>query len=583
MMPKGYFDWKRDLKQLHNQFPSYEKRPLIGITGNFGSKGCELAQGYFESVLRAGGTPLIIPPYENADALLSVLDHLDGILLSGGGDLNPLFLGQEPSPALHGICPERDKMELMLVQLAYHRQIPMLGICRGIQLMVTALEGELYQDLGTEYKTQPLIKHNQDLAREYASHTAQIEKDSMLSRIMGADIIAVNSFHHQAVKNPGPHLRVAAQAPDGVIEAVESTEYKSILGVQWHPECLTDSTLSTHLFKSFVEAARLYCRALELHAAILTLDSHCDTPMTFPAMIRAKGENAEGDSAFRPDLMHRNPHCLVDAVKAAEGHLDEVFMVSYIPQGPRNAEGYAAARRQVETTRQQLDDVLREGLGPLFVHFGIENGYAIGKDLSLLAHYRDLGAEYITLCHNGHNDICDSARPRKDEPAEEWGGLSPFGREVVHEMNRLGLLIDVSHAGPKTVADVLAESTKPIAATHACCRALCDHPRNLTDEQLRAIAEKGGVVQCTMYPYFLADDGNATLDTFIQHLLHMIEVCGIEHVGIGSDFDGDGGVPGLRDASDMLHITERLIQQGFSDNDICRIWGDNFRRVLAEC
>ncbi|MCQ2293029.1 MAG: membrane dipeptidase [Bacteroidaceae bacterium] len=557
-------------------------RPVIGITTNLGDKGAELACAYYESIRHAGGMPLLLPPTENVEEVIEQLEQIDGLLLTGGADLNPLWLGEQPIPQLHGIKPGRDLFELQLCRLAHQRNIPVMGICRGCQVLAAALGGTVAQDIAAcrteEDADKTLLKHSQDAPRSCATHTIHLADTAGVldERFEG---YAVNSFHHQAVLTAGPLMHVAALAPDGVVEAVEGNVGESfLLGVQWHPECLTGSELSAHLFSRFVEAASLYCRALELHAAILTLDSHCDTPMTFHAMT----EQAD-DPAFRPDLLHRNPHCLVDAVKAAEGHLDEVFMVSYIPQGPRTAEGYADARRQVETTRQQLDDALREGLGPLFVHFGIENGYAIGKDLGLLAHYRDLGAEYITLCHNGHNDICDSARPRKDEHDEEWGGLSPFGREVVHEMNRLGLLIDVSHASAKTVADVLTESSKPIAATHACCRALCDHPRNLTDEQLRAIAAQGGVVQCTMYPYFLAADGNATIDTFMQHLLHMIEVCGIEHVGIGSDFDGDGGVPGLHDASDMLHITERLLQAGFSDNDICRIWGDNFRRVLAEC
>lgn len=557
-------------------------RPVIGITTNLGDKGAELACAYYESIRHAGGMPLLLPPTENVEEVIEQLEQIDGLLLTGGADLNPLWLGEQPIPQLHGIKPGRDLFELQLCRLAHQRNIPVMGICRGCQVLAAALGGTVAQDIAAcrteEEADKTLLKHSQDAPRSCATHTIRLTDTAGVldERFEG---YAVNSFHHQAVLTAGPLMHIAALAPDGVVEAVEGNVGESfLLGVQWHPECLTGSELSAHLFSRFVEAASLYCRALELHAAILTLDSHCDTPMTFHAMT----EQAD-DPAFRPDLLHRNPHCLVDAVKAAEGHLDEVFMVSYIPQGPRTAEGYADARRQVETTRQQLDDALREGLGPLFVHFGIENGYAIGKDLNLLAHYRDLGAEYITLCHNGHNDICDSARPRKDEHDEEWGGLSPFGREVVHEMNRLGLLIDVSHASAKTVADVLTESSKPIAATHACCRALCDHPRNLTDEQLRAIAAQGGVVQCTMYPYFLAADGNATIDTFMQHLLHMIEVCGIEHVGIGSDFDGDGGVPGLHDASDMLHITERLLQAGFSDNDICRIWGDNFRRVLAEC
>ena len=557
-------------------------RPVIGITTNLGDKGAELACVYYESVRRAGGMPLLLPPTEDVEEVIEQLEQIDGLLLTGGADLNPLWLGEQPIPQLHGIKPGRDLFELQLCRLAHQRNIPVMGICRGCQVMAAALGGTVAQDIAAcrpeELADQPLLKHSQDAPRSCATHTIHLVDTAGVldERFEG---YAVNSFHHQAVLTAGPLMHVTALAPDGVVEAVEGNVGESfLLGVQWHPEALTGSELSAHLFSRFVEAASLYCRALELHAAILTLDSHCDTPMTFSAMT----EQAD-DPAFRPDLLHRNPHCLVDAVKAAEGHLDEVFMVSYIPQGPRTAEGYAAARRQVETTRQQLDDALREGLGPLFVHFGIENGYAIGRDLSLLQHYQELGAEYITLCHNGHNDICDSARPRKDEHDEEWGGLSPFGREVVHEMNRLGILIDVSHASDKTVADVLAESSKPIAATHACCRALCDHPRNLTDGLLRAIARQGGVVQCTMYPYFLAADGQATLDTFMQHLLHMIEVCGIEHVGIGSDFDGDGGVPGLRDASDMLHITERLLQKGFSDNDICRIWGDNFRRVLAAC
>lgn len=567
---------------LSEHIMRHSSRPVIGITTNLGDKGAELACAYYESIRHAGGMPLLLPPTENVEEVIEQLEQIDGLLLTGGADLNPLWLGEQPIPQLHGIKPGRDLFELQLCRLAHQRNIPVMGICRGCQVMAAALGGTVAQDIAAcrteEDADKTLLKHSQDAPRSCATHTIHLADTAGVldERFEG---YAVNSFHHQAVLTAGPLMHVAALAPDGVVEAVEGNVGESfLLGVQWHPECLTGSELSAHLFSRFVEAASLYCRALELHAAILTLDSHCDTPMTFHAMT----EQAD-DPAFRPDLLHRNPHCLVDAVKAAEGHLDEVFMVSYIPQGPRTAEGYADARRQVETTRQQLDDALREGLGPLFVHFGIENGYAIGKDLNLLAHYRDLGAEYITLCHNGHNDICDSARPRKDEHDEEWGGLSPFGREVVHEMNRLGLLIDVSHASAKTVADVLTESSKPIAATHACCRALCDHPRNLTDEQLRAIAAQGGVVQCTMYPYFLAADGNATIDTFMQHLLHMIEVCGIEHVGIGSDFDGDGGVPGLRDASDMLHITERLLQKGFSDNDICRIWGDNFRRVLAEC
>mgnify|MGYP003462400819 FL=1 len=158
-------------------------KPLIGITGNFGDKGCELAKGYYQSVLEAGGSPVVIPPYTDASAMSALLDELDGIILSGGSDMNPLLVGEEPIPQLHGINPERDVPELMLIRQAYERQIPILGICRGIQMLAAALGGSIYQDLGVQYKYAPLIKHSQDLVREQASHTVYIEQDSMLGRV----------------------------------------------------------------------------------------------------------------------------------------------------------------------------------------------------------------------------------------------------------------------------------------------------------------------------------------------------------------------------------------------------------------
>ena len=226
------FDWKRTYDEWHSVFPTHKRKPVIGITGNFGDKGCELAEGYFRSVLEAGGIPLVIPPYEDKDALLGTLDRIDGLLLSGGGDINPLFLGEEPSQALHSINPRRDFAELMLVRLAYDRQIPMLGICRGIQTLVAALDGRLHQDIGEGMPDVSILKHSQDLPREYASHTVSLEEGSIIRKIFASETLSVNSFHHQAVNEPGPCLRVSATAPDGVIEAVESCEHKSIIGVQ---------------------------------------------------------------------------------------------------------------------------------------------------------------------------------------------------------------------------------------------------------------------------------------------------------------------------------------------------------------
>lgn len=570
-----------------------EEKPIIGVTTNLGDKGAEMAVVYYDSVRRAGGVPLLLPPTDDPQEVIAQLEQIDGLLLTGGADVNPLWMGEEPWPEVHGINPKRDLYEIQLCRLAHQRNIPILGICRGCQVMAIALGGKVTQDIKREkelrHRDNPnplyLVKHSQDAPRNEATHRVTFtDTDGAFAACGVFDV--VNSFHHQAILDPGPLMHVSAVAEDNVIEAVEENSGESLLlGVQWHPECMPESSLCQRVFEYFVDAAHSYCRALELHSRINTLDSHCDTPMMFPRMIEAQEEKQHYKvdmEEWEPDLIHRNPHCLVDMVKAAEGHLDEAYMVSYIPQGPRTPEGFNAAREQVEQTFNRLWGFHKNHNYPLYIHFGIENGYALGKDISLIEYYKNhYSVEYITLVHNGHNDICDSARPKQGEPQEEWGGLSPFGVQVVEEMNRQGVLIDLSHASEKTFYQVLELSTKPVAVTHACCRALCDHPRNLTDDQLRAIAEKGGVVQCTMYPGFLRQDGDPTIFHFMQHLLHMIEVAGIDHVGIGSDFDGDGGVPGLRDASDMMHITECLISQDFSDNDICKIWGDNFRRVLA--
>ena len=286
METAGYFDWQTAYGHMHDRFPAYHERPVIGITGNFGDKGCELAEGYYASVLAAGAVPVVIPPFEDRDALAATLETVDGLLLSGGGDLNPLFLGEEPVPELHGINARRDLAELLLTRLAYDRQIPILGICRGIQVLAAALGGSVCQDIGNRTtEGRPPVKHDQQLDRACASHTVRITGDSLILRpLLGTETIPVNSFHHQAVRNPGPHLRVCATAADGVIEAVESAEHKSILGVQWHPECfiLRGDECMMPLFRWLAGEADSFRRAKALHRRILTLDSHCDTPMWFP-------------------------------------------------------------------------------------------------------------------------------------------------------------------------------------------------------------------------------------------------------------------------------------------------------------
>ena len=563
-------------------------RPIIGITGNFGAKGCELAEGYYQSVLQAGGIPLVLPPYTDAEALCQTLDKVDGILLSGGGDINPLLLGEEPIPGLHGICPQRDEMELQLVREAYNRQIPTLGICRGIQTLVAALGGTVYQDLNTQYSEAPLVKHDQDLDRAYASHTVKVEAGSTLSRLFPDAVekgLPVNSFHHQAVRTPGPLLRVSAKATDGVIEAVESNEFKSIIGVQWHPECFITRgcRCMMPLFDWLISEASSFAEAKRIHSRIITLDSHCDTPMFF----------SEG---FTADMFaKRTDKVLVDLPKMREGFLDASIMVAYLKQGERDAESLLAATAKADRILTQIEEMVAANCtavdiaycpadiarlkraGKKAIMLGIENGYAIGKDLSQLEHFAKRGIVYMTLCHNGDNDICDSAKGNA-----EHGGLSPFGEKVVQEMNRLGIMVDMSHAAESSFYDALEVSKKPIVCSHSSARSLCNHPRNLTDEQMKALAQKGGVAQVTMYNGFLRTDGQATILDAVEHLNHMVNIMGIEHVGIGTDFDGDGGVPGMANASEVINFTRRLLQERYTEEQIQMIWGGNFLRVMEQ-
>jgi microsomal dipeptidase-like Zn-dependent dipeptidase/anthranilate/para-aminobenzoate synthase component II len=576
------FNWKDTYQSFHSTFPGYKKQPLIGLTGNFNDENCVLAETYYQSVLRAGGTPVILPPVEDKDALLSVLDSLDGILFTGGADLNPLYMGEEPIRELRGINPKRDLQELLLVRLAFDRQIPMLGICRGIQVMTAALDGSLYQDLYTQAITDesPLLKHNQDLARGYASHTVIIEKDTILYQIMQTEKLAVNSFHHQSVKDAGPYLKICAKAPDGIVEAVESSEYKPILGVQWHPECFLSSGDNSMMpiFEWLVKESLLFKKTKTLHREIITLDSHCDTPMFF-------GKNIHFEQ--------RDPRILVDLHKMTEGHLDATCMVAYLEQKERTPEALKAATAKanrilneieklvehncsvIDIAKTPEDIVKLKAQGKKSIMLGIENGYAVGKDISNLKKFRDRGVVYMTLCHNGDNDICDSHKGN-----QEHGGVSEFGAQVIEEMNRLGMMVDLSHAHEKSFYDALEISHLPIVCSHSSSRALCNHTRNLTDEQLKALAKKGGVAQVTLYNYFLREDGKATILDAIEHLNHMVNVMGIDHVGIGTDFDGDGGILGCSCASELLQFTRRLLMERYNKEDIQKIWGGNFLRIM---
>ncbi|MBR1387768.1 MAG: membrane dipeptidase [Alloprevotella sp.] len=568
-------------RRLTSRFPNHEQRPVVGIAGNSDATNYLLNRDYYDSLLEAGVVPVILPPTTSHATMLSYLDLIDGLLLSGGSDINPVWLDEDPIPQLHSINPLRDGFELLLTRMAYDRQIPMLGICRGIQVMAASLGGSVSQDIYAENAGRTLLKHSQDAPRPTATHLVKAEEGSLVAQLLG-ETFAVNSFHHQAVRECGPHLRVSAVAPDGIIEAVESTEYKSMLGIQWHPESFVHEIQNpmAPLFMWLADEARSFQAAKRIHQSIQTLDSHCDTPMLF----------ADG---YNPAV--RQERACVDLHKMTEGHLDASVWAVYLPQkeltddGRASAVAYAdkqiaavkktvayAKGMQLATTPKDLPRIKRMGDKAIFM--GIENGYAIGTDLSHIARYKKEGIVYITLCHNGDNDLCDSAM----RSANTHGGLSELGRKAVAEMNRCGVMVDLSHAAESTFYDALRLSSVPVVCSHSSCRAICDHPRNLTDEQLKALAEKGGVAQITFYSGFVRKEGVATILDIVEHIMHAISVCGIDHVGIGSDFDGDGGVVGLANASEMINLTRLLLREGLSVADLRKLWGGNFLRVMDQ-
>lgn len=592
------FDIQSSLDDIYARYPEATRRPVIGLTGNFADGDARLCEQYYMSVVRAGGTPVIIPPVADKDVIINTLDKIDGLVLTGGGDINPLWAGEEPSPRLHGINHMRDKAELLTVRLAYNRQIPMLGICRGIQTLVTALDGEVDQDIAESFAAahgagraaaaagHSLIKHSQDADRSEPTHTVRISRESVLYSLYKTETLAVNSIHHQAVRASGRRFSVSAKAPDGVIEAIESSEFKPFIGVQWHPEWLGES--GQVLFRWLVDRARDFYTAKDLHRRMLTLDTHCDTPMFFPQGIH---------------FDQRDPRILVDMHKMAEGHQDAVIMAAYLPQ-PKLGETFSskvafkvdgplqyadlifdkieeivnANNRYLSIARTPSDLYEDKRKGRRSIMLGIENGLALNHDISNVRYFARRGVVYITLCHNGDNDICDSARG-----CNTHGGVSRFGEQVIKEMNRCGIMVDLSHAGEKSFYDALSISSKPIVCSHSNCKALCDVPRNLTDDQLRALAKHGGVAHITLYHGFLRNDSQeATVMDAIAHLEHAIDIMGIEHVGLGTDFDGDGGIRGLADSSELINFTLHLLRRRYSERDIARIWGGNWLRVMAQ-
>ena len=367
---------------------------------------------------------------------------------------------------------------------------------------------------------------------------------------------------------------------------MESTEHKSILGVQWHPEWLEEE--GQRLFDWLAGEAERFAEAKRLHTRILTLDTHCDTPMFFPLNV---------------NFAQRDPRILVDLHKMTEGRQDATTMVAYLPQ-PKVDETFrekvefdvAGPKAYADLIFDKIENIVRRNAeyvalartpnelyankraGKKSIVLGIENGLALETDLHNVAHFAQRGVTYITLCHNGDNAICDSAR----QSLCTHNGVSDFGAQVITEMNRLGVMVDLSHGAEKSFYDALDISTKPIVCSHSNCKALCDVPRNLTDEQMRALAAKGGLAHITLYNGFLRVSGEADILDAMAHLEHAIGVMGIDHVGLGTDFDGDGGICGLANSSELINFTIQLLKRKYSETDIEKIWGGNWLRVMEQ-
>ena len=372
-------------------------------------------------------------------------------------------------------------------------------------------------------------------------------------------------------------------------------------------------------------------RALSIHKKVLTLDTHADTPLRMIepgfSMSDRHDPNETGSK--------------VDYPRMIEGGLDAIFFAAFVAQDIRNDKGNFRAKNlcvqmidSILSSIQQNSDVVGLALNPedayslekqgkRAIYIGIENGYPIGGDLSNIETYYKKGVRYITLVHSSNNDLADSAT---DPAGPEHNGISEFGSKVVKEMNRLGIMVDVSHGSDAVFYDAIKISKAPIIATHSNARSVTNHKRNMTDDMLKLIAKNGGVVQLTMLSNYLRDPvpnitaeklkkellssikpidqmttleketmrkrlneiddkypiAAANLKNVVDHIDHIVNVAGIDHVGIGCDFDGGGGIDGVFDVSQVMNITIELVKRGYNEDQIAKIWGGNLIRVFSE-
>jgi membrane dipeptidase len=385
------------------------------------------------------------------------------------------------------------------------------------------------------------------------------------------------------------------------------------------------------LFLSFLSSPCLFAQSnrkvIKIHHNACVIDTHTDAPMKLV------------ESNFNMAERHKAPDSRIDFPRLREGDVDAVFFGLFTSQRERTPENYDKAYRlanqMIDSTYAVIsrnprlvalatspEDIIRiSGQNKTAICLGMENGFPLAKDVTRISEFYKKGVRYITLCHTSNNDICDSST---DPLGDESNGLSSLGKEMVVEMNRLGMIVDVSHISDKAFFDVIALSTAPVIASHSSARALCDHPRNMSDDMLTALARNGGVIQiCILGDYIVTADTSTinfrkhrelearynnwkfandeerhrawvaydsidnnfppvlpTIAQAVDHIDHVVRIAGIDHVGIGSDFDGGGGLADCMDVAAYPRITAELLKRGYSEEDIDKIWGGNFLRVF---
>jgi membrane dipeptidase len=345
-----------------------------------------------------------------------------------------------------------------------------------------------------------------------------------------------------------------------------------------------------YLFKLNYDKNKLFEKANKIHNNIITLDTHCDINL----------KNFTDSINYSQNL---NTQCNIPKMEA--GGLDVAWFIVYTGQGELNEKGYkkaydnaiskfnaihnlvdnyASEKIELALTSDDVREIHKKGKRIAMI--GIENGYPIGLDIKNVEKFYNMGARYMSLAHNGHSQLSDSNTGEYDG-IYLHNGLSKLGIEVIREMNRLGIMIDISHPSKEAIRQMIRLSKAPVIASHSSARSLCDHSRNLDDEQLAWIKNNGGVVQTVAFKSYLNSEKinnniSVNVSDFVNHIDYLVNTIGVNHVGISSDFDGGGGIEGWNDASETFNITLELVRRNYSEVEIEKLWSGNLLRVLDE-